>query len=43
MNGIFHPAGGTAESPLKDLLLVLLVNVKREIPLADRTAENIHE
>jgi hypothetical protein len=43
MDGIFHAACSTAEFSLKDLLLVLLVNMEREISLADRAAENIHQ
>jgi len=31
------------ESPFKNLFLVLLVNLEREISFADRTAENIHK
>jgi hypothetical protein len=42
MDGILHPAGSTAQFPLENLLLVLLVNMERENSLADRAAENIH-
>ena len=43
MDGILYPASSTAEFPLKNLLLSLLINMEREISLADRTAENIHK
>jgi hypothetical protein len=43
VDGIVHPAGSTAEFPFEDLLLILLVDMEREIPLADGTAENIHQ
>jgi hypothetical protein len=43
VDGILHPAGRAADYPLENLLLVLLVNMDREISLADRTAENIHK
>jgi len=43
MDGILHPAGSAAEFALENLLLVLLVDMEREITLADRAAENIHK
>ena len=43
MDGIFCPAGNTPEFPFEDLLLILLINMEREISLADRAAENIHQ
>jgi len=42
MDGILHPAGCAAEFSLENLLLILLIDMEREIPLADRAAENIH-
>jgi hypothetical protein len=42
-NGILHLAGSAAEFPFEDLLLVLLVDMEREISLTDRAAENIHQ
>jgi hypothetical protein len=43
MDWILHSAGCAMESPFKNLFLVLLVNLEREISFADRTAENIHK
>ena len=43
MDGVLYPAGGAPEFPFEDLLLVLLINMEREISLADRAAENIHQ
>jgi hypothetical protein len=43
MDGILHPAGSAAQFPLEYLLLILLINMKGEISLADRAAENIHK
>jgi hypothetical protein len=43
VDGILNPAGSAADYPLENLLLVLLVNMEREISLTDRTAENIHK
>jgi hypothetical protein len=43
VDGILCLAGSTADFPLENLLLVLLVNMERKFSLADRTAENIHK
>jgi hypothetical protein len=43
VDGVPDAAGRTAQFPFKNLLLVLLVDVERQISLADRTAENIHQ
>jgi hypothetical protein len=43
MDGIPRPAGIAAEFSLEDLLLILLVDDKRQISLAHRAAEDIHE
>jgi len=40
---ILYPAGRAAEFPFKNLLVVLLVNMDREIALADRAADNIQK
>jgi len=42
-DGILHPAGGATEFSFEDLLLRLIVNLEREIALADRAAENSHQ
>jgi len=43
MDGVIHPAGGTAEGAFENLLLVLLVNMEGQISLADGAAEDIHQ
>jgi hypothetical protein len=43
MDGILYLAGGAPESAFEDLLLILRINMKREISLADRAAENVHK
>jgi hypothetical protein len=43
MDGISRPTGSAAEFSLEDLLLVLFVDDKRQISLADRAAEDIHK
>jgi hypothetical protein len=43
VDGVLHTAGCTAQFTFKNLLLVLLIDVERQISLADRTAENIHQ
>jgi hypothetical protein len=40
---ILDPAGSAPEFSFKDLLLVLLVHLERQISFADRAAENIHK
>jgi len=40
---ILHPAGSATEFSLENLLLVLRISMERELSLADRTAQNIHQ
>jgi hypothetical protein len=43
VDGISRLAGSAAEFSFENLLLVLRIDMEREIPLADRTAKNIHQ
>jgi hypothetical protein len=40
---VLYAAGRTAQFPFENLLFVLDIDVERQISLADRTAENIHQ
>jgi hypothetical protein len=43
VDGIPRLASSATEFPLKNFLLVFLIDTEHEISFADRTAENIHE